>query len=551
MASELLQLLLLLALASSLGMVAALAIRRLMRHLFGAGASYALWLLVPIAMLSVLLPRVHATISPAPVGLLPMTTLPLAHALDRSMHSLAAAASAPIDTVLWTLGVWGAGAAICAWYLLGVQRAFVKSLGTVSGLRCVRRAERSVGCPALIGVLRPKVILPADFKLRYTPLERLLILSHERTHLRRGDACWNALVALLRCLFWFNPLTHVAARYFRFDQELACDAAVLQGRRGARRPYANAMLKTQLAEGALPIGCHWRSAQDLKVRLRMVSRRAPNRSQRRFGAALTTLLAVVVAYTAWAAKPVADRTTTVASNITSGRPSVIGWTAAWAGWLATPSQDSDRPVIIVIRDARLFLAAGAMLAARADTAGQQDQQLNGDLSLRTFGAVTDERGRPQTLILRGHVHLTFTSPAGAAVSPQTATVDTDRAVLAGQSDGTSVVQVEEAIVRTQLPPQMLGTAQTLPQLLATPNSITVNFKDADISEVAAAVALATHHTIIIDPRVRARLNMLSSRPIAPEAFAQAFLDILRTGGFVALPVGPEGNVIRIQPGAHD
>ena len=550
MASELLQQLLLLALASSLGMIMALAMRRVMRRLFGAGASYALWLLVPIAMLSVLLPHAHATSSPVPVGTLSMTTSPLAHALDRSMDSLTAAASAPIDTVLWALGVWGAGAALCAWYLLGVQRAFVKSLGIVSGLHCVLRAEHSVGCPALVGVLRPKVILPADFRLRYTRLERLLILSHERTHLRRGDARWNALVALMRCLFWFNPLVHGAARYFRFDQELACDAAVLQARRGARRPYASAMLKTQLTEGALPIGCHWRSAQDLKERLRMVSRSAPNRRRRQFGGALATLLGVVVAYTAWAAQPVADRTATSATSVTIGRPPAIGWTAAWAGWLATPNQDPDRPVIIVVRDARLFAAAGVMITASADMAGEQEQPLRGNLSLRTFAAVTDERGHPQTLVLQGHVHLTYTSPTGAAVGPQTTIVDTDRAVLAGQSDGTSAVQVEAAIVRTPRPPQMLGTAQTLPQLLTTPNSITANFKDADISQVAAAVALATHHTIIIDPRVRAQINMLASRPIAPEAFAQAFLDILRSRGFIATPVGPEGNVIQIQPGSN-
>jgi general secretion pathway protein D len=85
----------------------------------------------------------------------------------------------------------------------------------------------------------------------------------------------------------------------------------------------------------------------------------------------------------------------------------------------------------------------------------------------------------------------------------------------------------------------------------TPNLITPNFKDADISQVAAAVALATHRTISVDPRVRAQLNMLSSTPMTPEAFYQSFLDILRTRGFIAMAVGPAGNVIRIQPGAND
>lgn len=43
------------------------------------------------------------------------------------------------------------------------QRAFVRSLGKLSGARCVWRAERSAGCPVLLGVFSPTLILPADF----------------------------------------------------------------------------------------------------------------------------------------------------------------------------------------------------------------------------------------------------------------------------------------------------------------------------------------------------------------------------------------------------
>ena len=538
MATELLRYLLALAFASSLGLIAALALRAVTRRMFGARASYSLWWLVPVAMLSVLLPHVQATVAAAPSRALPAANFALTHALDRPIDSLAAAAATPIDGELWTLGVWAVGAALFGLYLFALQRAFVKSLGVLSGLRCVLRAEHSAGCPALIGVIRPKVILPADFRVRYTRLERLLVLAHERTHLRRGDAGWNALVALMRCIFWFNPLIHVAARYFRFDQELACDAAVLAARRGSRRPYATAMLKTQLAEGALPIGCHWRSAQDLKERMRMLNRPAPNRRRRLFGGALTTLMAVVVAYTAWAAEPAAGSPTMPAASASSGGRAVVGWTAAWAGWLTAPNQAADQPVIIVMHHAQLFLAAGAVTS------------INGDM-VRS-ATMNDAQGLVHTITLEGHVRLTFTSPTDALASPRAIIVETSRAVLVGHPDGTSVVQVDEATLQTVLPPQFvyLGTPQILPQLL-TPNSITPNFKDADISQVAAAAQLATHRAIRVDPRVRAQLNMLATTPVAPEAFYQAFLDILHTRGFVAMPVGPAANAVTIRPGAND
>jgi general secretion pathway protein D len=74
--------------------------------------------------------------------------------------------------------------------------------------------------------------------------------------------------------------------------------------------------------------------------------------------------------------------------------------------------------------------------------------------------------------------------------------------------------------------------------------ITPNFKDADITQVAEAVAAATGKNFIIDPRVRAQVTMLSSTAMTPEAFYEAFLSILQVYGFIALP---QGNVVKIMP----
>src|SRR5689334_497053 len=75
-------------------------------------------------------------------------------------------------------------------------------------------------------------------------------------------------------------------------------------------------------------------------------------------------------------------------------------------------------------------------------------------------------------------------------------------------------------------------------------TITTNFKDADITQIAEAVAAATGLYLLIDPRVRAQVTILSSTPMSPEAFYQAFLSILQVHGFVALPAG---NVTKILP----
>jgi general secretion pathway protein D len=74
--------------------------------------------------------------------------------------------------------------------------------------------------------------------------------------------------------------------------------------------------------------------------------------------------------------------------------------------------------------------------------------------------------------------------------------------------------------------------------------ITPNFKDADITQIAEAVAAATGKNFIIDPRVRAQVTMLSATPMSPDAFYQAFLSILQVYGFIAVP---SGNVVKILP----
>ncbi|MEJ0040555.1 MAG: type II secretion system secretin GspD [Gammaproteobacteria bacterium] len=77
--------------------------------------------------------------------------------------------------------------------------------------------------------------------------------------------------------------------------------------------------------------------------------------------------------------------------------------------------------------------------------------------------------------------------------------------------------------------------------------ITPNFKDADIVQIAEAVGAATGKNFILDPRVRAQVTMLSSSPMSPDAFYEAFLSILQVHSFVAMPAG--NNIYKIVPDA--
>ncbi|WP_449422876.1 M56 family metallopeptidase [Rhodanobacter lindaniclasticus] len=135
-------------------------------------------------------------------------------------------------------------------------------------------------------------MLPADFEQRYDADERALILAHETAHARRGDGWWCLLARILAALCWFHPLAWWALAALRHDQELACDAAVLGEHGEQRRSYANAMLKTQSAVFALPVGCTWSPRHPLTERIAMLKQQPISILRQRSGGAILALLVV-------------------------------------------------------------------------------------------------------------------------------------------------------------------------------------------------------------------------------------------------------------------
>ncbi|MGH8378807.1 MAG: type II secretion system secretin GspD, partial [Gammaproteobacteria bacterium] len=73
--------------------------------------------------------------------------------------------------------------------------------------------------------------------------------------------------------------------------------------------------------------------------------------------------------------------------------------------------------------------------------------------------------------------------------------------------------------------------------------ITLNFKDADIREVAATIGQITHKDFIIDPRVQGRVTVISSKPISADAVYAAFLSVLQVHGLAAVPAGAMTKIV--------
>ncbi|WP_415840426.1 M56 family metallopeptidase, partial [Roseateles saccharophilus] len=228
------------ALLLSLGVLLLLAARPLLLKRFGARAAYVTWLLLPALLATPLLP----SLAPRPLPVL------------MAVAGLARTAAAPLLPAPDADPAWPR-LLLAAW--LG-GAALVLALQAARQWRLARHGtELPAGTsPALVGLWRPRVALPVDFEVRFTPDERRLILAHEDVHRARGDNAWNLLACLLTTLHWWNPLAWMAARRMQADQELACDAVVLGQRPDALATYTRALLAAHdLTPHGAPLASRW------------------------------------------------------------------------------------------------------------------------------------------------------------------------------------------------------------------------------------------------------------------------------------------------------
>ncbi len=76
--------------------------------------------------------------------------------------------------------------------------------------------------------------------------------------------------------------------------------------------------------------------------------------------------------------------------------------------------------------------------------------------------------------------------------------------------------------------------------------VTLNFSDADLTAVVNSVSHITGKNFIIDPRVKGKVTVISSKPLNEDEVYNVFLSILQVHGFATVPTK---NAIKIIPDA--
>jgi len=101
--------------------------------------------------------------------------------------------------------------------------------------------------PFLIGLFRPKIVLPANLPEEVGEEGLRNVLLHELVHWKRRDLAISWVQGIVQALFWFHPFVWFANARIREERESGCDETVLSLGSVEPKGYGESLLKVLLA----------------------------------------------------------------------------------------------------------------------------------------------------------------------------------------------------------------------------------------------------------------------------------------------------------------
>lgn len=83
------------------------------------------------------------------------------------------------------------------------------------------------GSPCVYGLIKPKLLVPKILAENMDERGMRYIFLHELMHLKRKDLYLNAVLIVLKAVYWFNPLFWYCFSAMHSDCEVSCDESVM------------------------------------------------------------------------------------------------------------------------------------------------------------------------------------------------------------------------------------------------------------------------------------------------------------------------------------
>jgi beta-lactamase regulating signal transducer with metallopeptidase domain len=202
---------------------------------------------------------------------LPPTTVSGTHALPSMLKTGSAkrTASKPLHPLIPWVSAWAAGVLLTGFYFLRKRRRFKKIarqaqevtnaplLAMASKLRHIFGIRRPVSivssnvfnAPFTIGLVRPRIFLPACLLGNADTQVLQAVLSHEFVHVRHWDDLWVRLQLIIQCFYFFHPVVWFVNQRLHLARETLCDRAVLLRNIMTSKTYGHSLVQV------LRLGC--------------------------------------------------------------------------------------------------------------------------------------------------------------------------------------------------------------------------------------------------------------------------------------------------------
>jgi len=179
------------------------------------------------------------------------------------------------------LAIWAVGfaAVVGNWIVRAMKvrsllRASLPFAGSLprGAERLEARTSAALLEPALVGIVRPVLLLPQGIAEHLSPTQLDAVLEHELSHLRRRDNLTAAVHMVVEAAFWFHPLVWWIGARLVEERERACDEAVVRAGHDGRT-YAEGILNVCERYVASALKCAAGiSGADLKRRVVEIAR---------------------------------------------------------------------------------------------------------------------------------------------------------------------------------------------------------------------------------------------------------------------------------------
>lgn len=135
--------------------------------------------------------------------------------------------------------LWLVGTGVMIIHSIAAAIRLKRSLKSAQHLSANLYQSERITTPFVIGLLKPRIYLPAGLQEQ----EKIYIIKHEQVHIRRLDHLIKPAAFAVLCLHWFNPLVWLAFYLMSEDMEKSCDESVIrQLGSGIKQDYSLSLL---------------------------------------------------------------------------------------------------------------------------------------------------------------------------------------------------------------------------------------------------------------------------------------------------------------------